>query len=407
MSSGGGLWDTANELYAPFNTQSRENPRFQHVFPSGAKVEFGHLQKETSTKSWDGAQLAMIGFDELQHFSERQFWYMLSRNRSTCGVPSRMRATCNPDPDSFLRKLLAWWIDEDGYPIPERSGVIRYFIRQDNNLEWFDSYEEAYGAHKEQIDNQELFVKSFTFIRATLDDNPTLLEIDPAYKANLSAMFEYERKRLLLGNWDARPMAGELFKTHYWRYAEVSDLPRFQRIVRYWDRAATVPSDLYPDPDWTAGALLGVGEDNRVYILDVVRVREEPFDVLRLIKDCAASDAGRWGDVQIWLEQDPAAAGKQEVQNIIAEMKGWTVYANPKRSKKLSYWTPLAIQCKAGNVSLLKGAWNGMFIDELAGVTDGTQNGHDDMADAAGGAFMMLANLLYNEENALAGKLRL
>ena len=61
MSSGGGLWDTANELYAPFNTQSRENPRFQHVFPSGAKVEFGHLQKETSTKSWDGAQLAMIG----------------------------------------------------------------------------------------------------------------------------------------------------------------------------------------------------------------------------------------------------------------------------------------------------------------------------------------------------------
>lgn len=411
LSSGGGLWDTACELYAPFHTETRQTPRMQHLFKSGAKIEFSHLQKETSTRSWDGAQLAEVCFDELQHFSERQFWYMLSRNRSTCGVPSRMRATCNPDPDSFLVKLLAWWIDEEGYPIIERSGKLRWFVRDDNKMIWYDSKKEGYLANKERIDKGELFLKSFTFIRATLDDNPTLLEIDPSYKANLSSLFEYERKRLLLGNWFARPMAGELFKTHYWQYVGFEALPkRFKRVVRYWDRAATRPSDVTPDPDYTVGALIGVGEDNRVYVLDVVRDRVEPYDVLCMIRNCARSDAGRFGDVEIWLEQDPGSAGKQEVATIIRELAGYDVNRNPKRANKLTYWKPFATQCKAGNVVLVKAAWNGMFVDELAGVTDGTQKGHDDMADASSGAFMVVASELHSvdeDTSAVLGNLRL
>lgn len=399
LTSGGGLWDTACELYAPFKTETRQTPRMQHVFKSGAKVEFSHLQKEYSTKSWDGSQLAEICFDELQHFSERQFWYMLSRNRSTCGVPSRMRATCNPDPDSFLVKLLAWWIDEDGYPIIERSGVIRYFIRTDNKMSWYDSYEDAYEENKEGVDAGDLFVKSFTFIRATLDDNPKLLEIDPSYKANLSSMFEYERKRLLLGNWFARPMAGELFKTTYWKYTNYDEVPRrFKKIIRYWDRASTVPSDINPDPDYTAGVLLGVAEDNSVYILDVVRDRVEPFDVLHMIRRCAETDIKRFGTVGVWLEQDPGSAGKQEIATLYRELAGYEVHRNNKRASKLVYWTPFATQCKAGNVTLVKASWNGMFVDELAGVTDGSQNGHDDMADAASGAFMVLSALMHSGE---------
>lgn len=399
LSSGGGLWDTACELYAPFNTETRQTPRMQHVFKSGAKIEFSHLQKEYSTKSWDGAQLAEVCFDELQHFSERQFWYMLSRNRSTCGVPSRMRATCNPDPDSFLVKLLAWWIDEEGYPIPERSGIVRWFLRDDGKLTWYDSYEQGYEANKTRIDDKELFLKSFTFIRATLDDNPTLLEIDPAYKANLSSMFEYERKRLLLGNWFARPMAGELFKTTYWRFIGRPEIPRqFKKVVRYWDRAATMPSDITPDPDYTAGVLLGVGTDSMIYVLDVVRDRVEPYDVLRMIRSCAEADAKRYPDVEIWLEQDPGSAGKQEIATIIRELSGYNVNRNNKRTNKLSYWAPFATQCKAGNVFIVQAAWNGMFVDELAGVTDGSQNGHDDMADAASGAFMVVADELHSAD---------
>lgn len=68
---------------------------------------------------------------------------MMSRNRSTCGVRPYIRATCNPDADSWVAELIAWWIDQDtGYPIPERSGRIRYFIRYDDKMIWGDTRQE-------------------------------------------------------------------------------------------------------------------------------------------------------------------------------------------------------------------------------------------------------------------------
>ena len=85
---------------------------------------------ETTVYGWQGAQITLICFDELTHFSAHQFFYMVSRNRSTCGVRPYIRATCNPDADSWVADFLTWWIDpESGLPIPERAGVLRYFVR--------------------------------------------------------------------------------------------------------------------------------------------------------------------------------------------------------------------------------------------------------------------------------------
>ena len=68
---------------------------------------------------------------------------MVSRNRSTCGVRPYIRATCNPDADSWVADFLSWWIDpESGYPLPERAGVLRYFIRIGETIEWADRAEE-------------------------------------------------------------------------------------------------------------------------------------------------------------------------------------------------------------------------------------------------------------------------
>ena len=68
---------------------------------------------------------------------------MLSRNRSMCGVRPYIRATCNPDADSWVADLVSWYIDSDtGYPIPKRSGAIRYFVRHDNKLFWADTRQE-------------------------------------------------------------------------------------------------------------------------------------------------------------------------------------------------------------------------------------------------------------------------
>jgi hypothetical protein len=85
--------------------------------------------------AWKGAQITLICFDELTHFSAHQFFYMVSRNRSTCGVRPYIRATCNPDADSWVADFLSWWIDpESGHPIRERAGVLRYF-----SMEWFEA----------------------------------------------------------------------------------------------------------------------------------------------------------------------------------------------------------------------------------------------------------------------------
>jgi hypothetical protein len=65
---------------------------------------------------------------------------MVSRNRSTCGVRPYIRATCNPDADSWVADFLAWWIDpETGLRIPERAGMLRYYIRVADKIIWADT----------------------------------------------------------------------------------------------------------------------------------------------------------------------------------------------------------------------------------------------------------------------------
>ena len=135
INAEGGLWDTALQMYIPLGVTFKTQP-YQITFPSGAKITFSHLQYEKDVYSYQGSQIPLICFDELTHFTETQFWYMLSRNRSLCGVKPYIRATCNPDVDSWVKVLISWWLDDEGFPIRERSGVVRYFFRKDGEIIW-------------------------------------------------------------------------------------------------------------------------------------------------------------------------------------------------------------------------------------------------------------------------------
>ena len=103
-----------------------------------------------------------------------------------------MRASTNPQNEGWVRDFLSWWIDpEIGLPIPERDGVLRWFVRRsDGVLDWGDTREEveARNPRKNPI--------SVTFIRATLDDNPILDAADPDYRAKLDALPPAERAAL-------------------------------------------------------------------------------------------------------------------------------------------------------------------------------------------------------------------
>lgn len=204
----GGLWDESNKLF-PFAGGSSNKTELQWSFRSGAKIKFSHLEHEKNVTSWQGSQIPLIGFDELTHFSKQTFFYLLSRNRSNSNIKPRIRATCNPDPDSWVYDLIAWWIGDDGFPITERQGVIRYFVKDGDSMIWGDTVEEclekaAYFVtplvEASGID-AKYFVKSITFIGGSVYQNKELLKNNPEYLANLASQDEDSKRQLLDGNW--------------------------------------------------------------------------------------------------------------------------------------------------------------------------------------------------------------
>ena len=141
--AGGGLWEESMGLYPAFGAvpnSSSYNWRFAN---RRSMVQFRSLQYADSVMDWQGAQLAEFCFEELTQFLESQFWYLISRLRTTCGMKARAFATCNPDPDSWVRRLIDWWIGKDGLPIPERAGKKRYFLRDGDQMVWGDSAQEV------------------------------------------------------------------------------------------------------------------------------------------------------------------------------------------------------------------------------------------------------------------------
>lgn len=207
----GGLWDEASKIYPLFNGKPN-NADLTWTFPSGALIKFNHLEHEKNIYDHQGAQYPLIIFDELTHFTKRMFIYLLSRNRSICGIKPYIRATCNPDPDSWVLELIQWWINEDtGYPIPERDGKIRYFTIDKGEYIWGETKEEVKEKASYLFDKDEFkdinideLIKSITFIHGTIYGNKKLLETNPSYLSNLMAQEDDEKLRLLEGNWKVR-----------------------------------------------------------------------------------------------------------------------------------------------------------------------------------------------------------
>lgn len=233
----GGAWDESFSIYSIFGAKPNL-AELSWTFQSGAKVTFTHLQYEKTVHAFQGAQIPLLIFDQLEHFSEYQFFYMLSRNRSArAGIAPYVRANCNPDPDSWLAGFLEWWIDQvTGYPIPERSGVIRWMLRRDRTVYWYDTKEEAL-ADRERIGlPDDAIPKSVTFIPAVAADNQIGMQADPGYMANMQAQDEVTKERLVYGNWKIRDTGSGMIKREWLRHY-VEPPESFQRIVISGDTA--------------------------------------------------------------------------------------------------------------------------------------------------------------------------
>lgn len=388
VTSPGGLWDSAQLIYRHVKgAYALKTPKLHWTFRSGATVNFAHLGRDEECDNWQGSQIAFIGFDELTHFSEYSFFYMLSRNRTTCGIKPYIRATCNPDADSWLASFISWWIDQKtGYPIKERSGKIRWMIRIGEEIFWSDSRKEAvstaiqHGISQKEADTMP---KSVTFIASTLNDNKILMESDPGYLANLQALPQVERERLLYGNWKIKAAAGLYFK-RIQIGAMLEELPKDVILwCRGWDLAAT-SEDEDGDPAYTAGVLIGKRKNGRYVVADVINKRLSASDVRKLIKITAQADRAKYGRVIQRLPQDPGQAGKEQAQSYTKMLAGFLVKTIGESGSKESRAEPYAAQWQAGNVDVLIADWNEMYFNQLESFPESK---FKDMVDASSSAF--------------------
>lgn len=385
----GGLWDEAQKMYHGINGAQRKISDGTWSFRDKdgnevSKVSFAHIERSEELDNWQGAQICEIGFDELTHFNEEIFFYMLSRNRSTCGVKPFVRATCNPDADSWVAKFIAWWIDQDtGYPIPERSGLIRYMIRRDEVVYWADTREELWERFNLTTPEEKNEPKSVTFIMSSVYDNQELLRIDPGYLSNLKALSVIQRERLLKGNWKIRAAAGLFFKRT--QLGEILTIMPQDVIqwVRCWDLAATEKTE-NGDPAYTAGVLMGKRKNGRYVIADVINKQMNASDVRKTIKLTAQADRAAYKRVRVRLPKDPGQAGKEQAESYIKFLSGFDVTAVAESGSKEARAEPMAAQWQAGNFDIMYGEWNEAYLTQLENFPDGK---FKDMVDASANAF--------------------
>lgn len=375
----GGLWDGSSEIYPLIEGKSTESPP-EWTFPSGAKVRFAHMQHDKDRYSWQGSQICMIGFDELTHFTKKQFFYMLSRNRSTCGVKPTMRGTTNPDADSWVKLFISPWVHED-WPAEDRaaSGEIRFFLRDGDEITWLARGE----THPDAI--------SCTFIEADLSDNPKLEEKDPDYRKRLMALPLVERERLLNKNWQIRAEGGNKFKRAW--FPVLDAIPEdLEKVVRFWDFAATeetAANSMRDGPDYTASCKMGrrkAGAFPRYVVLHATWDRLSPGKVESTVYNLAEQD-GR--ACEVYFEEEPGSAGKNNTFNYKTRvLAGFFAQGIRSTGSKEIRANTLSSQAEAGNVGIVRGHWNEGFFGFLEPFP--STKIHDDVVDAASGAMEQL-----------------
>jgi predicted phage terminase large subunit-like protein len=152
--------------------------------------------------------------------------------------------------------------------------------------------------------------------------------------------------------------------------------------VRYWDFAAS------KEGCFTAGVLMGRAGDGTFWVGDVVRGQWTSGERDKVMKQTAELDRGRLASVEILFEQEPGSSGVDVVAATVRLLAGFVVRPDRVTGAKDVRLEPFAAQAEAGNVRLVRGQWNGAYIDELCAVPNSR---YRDQADASAGAFTRLA----------------
>ena len=308
--------------------------------------------------------------------------YLMSRLRSNAQGNSFIKCTLNPQPDSWILDFVGWYLTPDGYADTSKSGKVRWFVVDaDGHMDWAEDPYELKVRHGNDCDPI-----SFTFLSASIADNPILVKLQPNYLTALKNLNRTDREILLYGNWFAVPEASGYFKRDWVQFIKRKDVPKLVKITRCYDLASSIPSEANPSPDYTACTLMGLGEDGNFYVLHSDKFRERPAGVAKAIHRYAEQDGK---NVMIGLPLDPSAAGKVAFESYARPliMNGYKVKKHPARGSKVDRILPFSNASENGMVYVVEGEWNKLWLAEMEGFTGTKRNEKDDMVDSTGDAY--------------------
>lgn len=190
-------------------------------FKNGSIVDFGYLATENDVYQYQSAEYDVIRFDELTHFTEGQYVYLISRVRGANDFPKQIKSSTNPGGVGHT------WVKERFIePAPPNTE----FVGEDGM--------------------QRIFIPSL------LDDNHFLTMSDPQYKSRLLALPDKERKALLYGDWNI--FEGQYFEEFDERTHVCEPFP----IPKEWRRYRAIDYGL----DMLAGVYVAVNSEGRAYV---------------------------------------------------------------------------------------------------------------------------------------------
>lgn len=190
-------------------------------------------------------------------------------------------------------------------------------------------------------------------------------------------------------NWYAQEEGAGYFKRS-WVGKELNphskeDMSYRERVikrVRCYDLAGSIPSEAYPNPDWTVGVLIAKTKDEEYIIEDVVRWRKRSGESLQEIVKVAKDDAKRFGKVRLYLPQDPAQSG------LTARMYHAKLFASEglavkfikvgTTKSKLVRFEPFANAAENGIIRVVNAEWNTKFFSELENFDGVSKTKKDD-----------------------------
>ena len=189
------------------------------TFANGSIIDFGYCDRENDVYKYQSAEYDVIRFDELTHFTEDMYIYLMSRIRGVNSYPKQIKSSTNPGGVGHS------WVKERF--IDKCSGGI---------------YTDENGTRQ--------------FIPARVSDNSFLMKNDRQYVNRLNRLSEKDRRALLYGDWDI--FDGQYFS----EFRRSIHVVKPFAVPKHWKRYFTMDYGL----DMLAGYFIAVDTQGKAYV---------------------------------------------------------------------------------------------------------------------------------------------